>query len=474
MLKVDFKKLDRAFNPRCVVVVGDSKKGNFHWLNNESTFTGKLYSVQVNPESIEGIKALGVENYTSILDIPEPVDLAIINLPREIAPRILDDCIQKQVAAVHFFSAGFSETNTEDGIRLEQAIREKAEQANLHVVGPNCRGIFTPGIGLRQIGYQYSGCSGPVGLISQSGGHAMYFTREAHSEGVNINKSVSFGNGTVLHASDYLAYFGQDPSVEVIAMYLEGVRNGSRFFSVLREVAARKPVVIWKGGWTTDGGRAVGSHTASLAVPQDVWASAMRQCGVIQVFSQESLVDTLKALIFLPPVEGDRVGIVGGAGGQSIASTDAFSGAGFRVPQLTEDSYDELDKFFSLIGGSYRNPVDTDAGRNRQQLARVLEIVATDANIDNLVLLSRVGTFMFSPQQREADFKAALEIKGKTVKPFLVVLPYYNPEEMAEARDTIPRFQECGIPVFPTRERAASALKKVFDYYRFKRNLITG
>jgi len=433
-LKVDFKKLDRAFNPRCVVVVGDSKKGNFHWLNNESTFTGKLYSVQVNPESIEGIKALGVENFTSILDIPEPVDLAIINLPRQMAPRILDDCIRKQVAAVHFFSAGF----------------------------------------LRQIGYQYSGCSGPVGLISQSGGHAMYFTREAHSEGVNINKSVSFGNGTVLHASDYLAYFGQDPSVEVIAMYLEGVRNGSRFFSVLREVAARKPVVIWKGGWTTDGGRAVGSHTASLAVPQDVWASAMRQCGAIQVFSQESLIDTLKALIFLPPVNGDRMGIVGGAGGQSIASTDAFSGAGFRVPQLTEDSYEELDTFFSLIGGSYRNPVDTDAGRNRQQLARVLEIVATDANIDNLVLLSRVGTFMFSPQQREADFKAALEIKGKTEKPFLAVLPYYNPEEMAEARDTIPRFQECGIPVFPTRERAASALKKVFDYYQFKRNFTVG
>ena len=142
-MKVDFKKLDRAFNPRCVVVVGDSKKGNFHWLNNESTFTGKLYSVQVNPESIEGIKALGVENYTSILDIPEPVDLAIINLPREMAPRILDDCIQKQVAAVHFFSAGFSETNTEEGIRLEQSIKEKAEQADFHIIGPNCRGIFT-------------------------------------------------------------------------------------------------------------------------------------------------------------------------------------------------------------------------------------------------------------------------------------------------------------------------------------------
>ena len=467
-MRVNFEKMERAFNPRCVAIVGDSKRGNFHWLHNESTFMGKLYSVQVNPESIEGIRALGVENYTSIVDIPEPVDLAIINLPREIAPQVLEDCIRKDVAAAHFFTAGFSETNTEEGIRLERLLKERAEQADFHIIGPNCRGIFTPGIGLRQIGDQYSGCSGPVGLISQSGGHAMYFAREAHTEGVDINKSVSFGNGTVLHASDYLAYFGQDPSIEVIGMYLEGVRDGRRFFSVLREVAARKPVVLWKGGWTADGGRAVSSHTASLAVPQEVWSSAMRQCGVIQVFGQEELIDTLKALIHLPPVLGDRVALVGGAGGQSIASTDVFAGAGFRVPLLSEESYEELATFFSLIGGSYRNPIDTDAGRNRLELARILGLVARDNNIDNIVLQSRVGTFMFGPEMRDADIKAALDVKGETSKPVLAILPYYNPEEMAEARETIPRFQEGGIPVFPTLERGAAALKNVLEYYRLR------
>jgi len=470
-LKVDFRKLERAFNPRCVAVVGDSRRGGFHWLHNESTFQGKLYSVQVNPDSIEGIRGLGVENYTSIVDIPEPVDLAIINVPRAISVEVLEDCIRKDVAVAHFFTAGFAETNTEEGLSLERAIRERAEQAGFHIVGPNCRGIFTPGIGLRQIGDQYSGCSGPVGLISQSGGLAMYFAREAHAEGVDINKSVSFGNGTVLHASDYLAYFGQDPAIEVIAMYLEGVKDGRRLFSVLREVAAKKPVVVWKGGWTSDGGRAVGSHTASLAVPQDVWGAAMRQCGAIQVFSQEALIDTLKTLIYLPPVVGDRVGVVGGAGGQSIASTDAFAGVGLRVPPLSEESYQELETFFSLIGGSYRNPLDTDAGVNRRELARILRIVDADTNIDNLVLLSRVGAFMFGPALRDADLKAALDVKGKTAKPVLAVIPYYNPEEMAEARDAIPRFQDGGVPVFPTPERAAVALRNALDYYRFTTGL---
>jgi len=469
-LQVDFARLDRAFKPRSVAVIGDSKRGNFHWLHNQSTFEGKLYSVQVNPESIEGIRALGVDNYRSILEIPEAVDLVIINVPRETAPQILDECIQKKVAAAHFFTAGFAETGTEEGIRLEALLKEKAERAGFHFVGPNCRGIFTPGIGLRQIGDQYTGVSGKVGLISQSGGHAMYFAREAHGEGVDLNKSVSFGNGTVLHASDFLAYFGQDAEIEVIAMYVEGVKDGRRFFTVLREVAARKPVVVWKGGWTGDGGRAVGSHTASLAVPHQVWSAAMKQCGAIEVFGQEALIDTLKVLLLLPPVTGDGVALIGGAGGQSIASTDVFAAAGFRVPLLSQESYEELATFFSLIGGSYRNPLDTDAGRNRLQLARVLGIAARDPNIDNLVLQSRVGTFMFSPEAREADIQAAMDVKAKTRKPVLVVLPYYNPDEMAEAREIIPRFQEVGIPVFPTLERAAAALRNALDYHRFRQS----
>ena len=467
-MKADFSKLDRAFNPKTVAVVGDSIKSNFPWLHNESTFQGKLYSVQVNPESIEGIKALGVENYTNLLDIPEPVDYVIINVPRALAPQILDDCIRKEAGAAHFFTSGFAETTTEEGIRLERILTEKAEQANFHVVGPNCRGIFNPAIGLRQIGEQYSGFAGPVGIISQSGGHAMYFSREAHLQGVDINKSVSFGNGIVLHASDYLEYFGRDPGIKVIGVYLEGVKDGRRFFNVLREVATRKPVVIWKGGWTGDGGRAIASHTGSLAVPQAVWDTAVRQCGAIQVDSMEGLIDTLKALLFLSPVHGNRIGVAGGAGGQSIAITDVLSAAGLKVPLLSQQSYDELDTFFSLVGGSYRNPLDTDVGRNRRELARIFEILDRDPNVDILMLLSRVGKFMFSTEWLEADINAITSIRQKTSKPVLAIQPYATPEEMQEALDAVPKFQEGNVPVFPTMERGAAALKNVFDYYRFK------
>ena len=149
-MKTDFTKLDRAFNPECVVVVGDSKRSNFQWIRGQSNFKGKLYSVQVNPESIEDIKALGVENYTSLLDIPESVDLAIVTVPRAAALKVLEDCIGKEVAAAHFFTAGFSETDTEEGIRLERVLTERAEQANFHLIGPNCMGIFNPKVGIGQ------------------------------------------------------------------------------------------------------------------------------------------------------------------------------------------------------------------------------------------------------------------------------------------------------------------------------------
>jgi len=276
-----------------VVVVGDSRQSNFEWLRGQSTFKGKLYSVHVNPETIQEIKALGVESYTRLADIPEPIDLVIVAAPRGAALGILEDCIGKDVAAAHFFTAGFAETDTEEGIKLERRLTERAEQANLHLVGPNCLGIFNPKAGLRQSSEQYADISGPVGLISQSGTYAIRFSLEAHLQGVDISKSVSFGNGAVLDSADYLEYFGRDPEIKVIGMYLEGVKDGRQFFKILREVAARKPVLVWKGGRTEEGGRAIASHTGALAVPLAIWESAVRQCGAINVAGMEELIDTL-------------------------------------------------------------------------------------------------------------------------------------------------------------------------------------
>ncbi|MFC1939200.1 CoA-binding protein [Chloroflexota bacterium] len=460
-MKVDFTKLDRAFNPRCVAVVGDSKRNDFEWLRAQSTFKGKLYSVQVNPDTIEKIKALGVENRTSLSDIPEPVDLVIVVVPREAAPLVLEDCIRNEVAAAHFFTSGFSETDTEEGIRLERLLGERAEQTNFHLIGPNCMGIFNPEIGVRQTRWQYTGAAGTVGFISQSGTHAFNFSLEAHVQGVDIDKSVSFGNGVVLDSADYLEYFGHDPEIKAIGMYLEGVRNGQRFLRVLREVSARKPVLIWKGGRTEGGRRAIASHTASLTVPQVIWDAAVKQCGAIKVGSMEELIDTLKAMLSLSPVRGDRVAVVGGSGGLSVAIADVLAEAGLRVPLLTQESYDKLATFFNLVGASCRNPVDP--GSNRSELGRIVEILVQDANIDNLVvyITTRWGT----PREVKALVNLLTDIRKGTPKPVLSIIPYVTPNEMSRAKMVAQELQKGGVPSFPIMERGACALRNALDYY---------
>jgi acyl-CoA synthetase (NDP forming) len=371
------------------------------------------------------------------------------------------------VAAAHFFTAGFSETDTEEGMRLERLLTEMAERANFHLIGPNCMGVFNPriGVGLAERG-PHSGTAGSVGLISQSGTHAVAFNHEAHLQGIDINKAVSFGNGIALDSPDYLGYFSQDPEIKVIGMYLEGVKDGRRFLKVLKEVSARKPVVIWKGGRTEEGERAAASHTGSLAVTQTIWDTAVKQYGAVSVFSMEELIDTLKALLYLPPVRGDGVGITGVSGGQSVAIADVFAEAGLKVPLLTQESYDELATFYTLIGGGCRNPIDT-ANQNRREIKRIMEILVRDANIDNLVLLT--GARFGPGGPAEALINLLIDIRQKTTKPVVAILTWsFSPEEVQQARDVIQKFQNGGVPTFIALERGAFALRKALDYYNLK------
>ncbi|MDD4860259.1 MAG: CoA-binding protein [Dehalococcoidales bacterium] len=469
-MDIDLAKLDRAFNPKCVVVVGDKQEGDFRWLRAQRTFKGKLYSVQVSPKSIEGIKKLGIENYTSIMDIPEPIDLVICAVPRSVSLQILDECIRKKVGVAHFFTSGFSETDTAEGKKLEKLLKEKCLQAGFPLIGPNCMGIFNPKVGIRQTVEQYTGTSGQIGFISQSGTHAIFCSLEAHLQGMDISKSVSFGNGIVLDAADYLEYLGRDADTKVIGMYLEGVRDGRRFLKTLRKVAREKPVVIWKGGRTEAGGRAIASHTGSLAVPQAIWNSAIRQCGAINVNDMDEMIDTLKALLYFPVIKSDRVAVAGGSGGQSVAIADDFGEAGLKIPLLTGESYQELAKFFSLIGGSYRNPVDT-GNQNRLEIKRIMEILAGDANIDNLVLMisTHFITMGFSTDEDiNSNVSMMADVRDRYGKPVMAIVSYSTPRGMERARDVTRKFQARGIPAFPSIKRGAFALKQALDYHRLK------
>jgi len=470
--------LDRAFSPRTVAVIGDKRANGYLWLRNMSTFTGKLYSVQIDPAEIPGIEELGVPNYKSLLEIPDEIDYAVCAVPRQVAPRIIADCARKRVGAVSLFTSGFAETGEETGARLQDEIERIARLDSLALIGPNCMGIYVPGVGVRQSGDQPAGEAGDVGFISQSGTHAIAFSLVGAVNGVGISKSVSMGNGVILSAADYLDYLTDDPQTRVIAMYVEGVRDGRRFFQSLRRAAALKPVVVWKGGVTEAGARATASHTASLATAHHIWEAMVRQAGAVSAASLDDTVDVVKAFLHTRPGTGYRMGLMAMTGGQSVVITDAFVGAGLEVPLLTAASYQRLAEFFNIIGGSYRNPLDMGgtigfAAGGMENLAKLLTILDNDDNVDAIAMELASGflarRWREHPEMLDRLLDTLSEHKQRSQKPFVTIMhPAHVEEVVAQARK---RVQERGLPVFASFERAARALKRVIDYQRFREGM---
>lgn len=465
-----YEEMDRLFNPRTVAVVGDKKDRNYSWLNNVRELKGKVFSVQVDEKEIPGILAMGIPNYTRLQDIPEPVDYVIVTVPRQVAPRVLDDAIKKGVNGVMFFTAGFTETGEPEGERLQGVLTEMARAARLKIVGPNCMGIFNPAVGLRHTQDQPVGKTGPVAFISQSGTHASLFTQTIYHHGVGISKSVSMGNGIVLHVTDYLEYFAQDPETKIIAMYVEGVPNGRRLFELLREVTPRKPVVIWKGGQTEEGARAARSHTASLASAFSLWQGMAKQTGVVLVDTFVELIDTVKSLATLKAPRGPRMGLVATTGGQSVMVSDAFARVGLQVPRLSEETYREYAGFFSIIGGSYRNPLDMSPNSRDQGLVqRILAILERDPNVDAVCYEVNIGLGARGGDRLQQLIDMAVACKDNFAKPFFCVLSAGHREK--EALDIRAALAERGVVSFPTFQQAAVAFRHVWDYYRMRDEL---
>ncbi len=465
-------QLERAFNPKAVAVIGDKRANNYMWLRGQSTFTGKVYSVQIDERELPNIAALGVPNYPSLAAIPDEIDYVMTAVPRQIAPRIAKDCADKQVGGVMFFTSGFSETD-EEGKRLEQALVEIARSANMALLGPNCMGIYHPRIGLRNYTELPAGEAGSVGFIGQSGTHTITFGLAAPHHGVKISKAVSFGNAAVIDASDYLDYLASDEETRIIGMYLEGVREGRRFFSLLREVTKKKPVVIWKGGNSEPGQRAISSHTGSLAVPAAVWNAMVQQAGAISVETFDELLDVIKLLLFAKRTSSVGMGLIAMTGGPSVVITDAFARAGLRVPLLTEASYQELASFFNVIGGSFRNPLDSAGtvgmGQSSQNLGRLLSILDRDANVDAIAMDTGAGLVAGQWQAHPETLTKLLDMLSQfaeqSVKPFVVILqPFSREAELLAVRE---QFHARGIATFATHDRAARALRLATDYHRF-------
>ncbi len=473
-MAVNLQRLHRTLNPETVVVVGD-KGPNYQWLTNQSEFSGQVYSVQVDPRDIEEIEKRGFTNFTSLDAVPGDIDLVICAVPRPIAPRIVADAIQRRVGGISMFTSGFAETGEPQAIELQHKIVELAQGDGMPIVGPNCMGIYNRRLGLKFTTDADKGEGGRVSVISQSGTHAIGMTLGLQRVGVQMTRSISIGNAVIVNESDYLDYLREDPDTHVIAMYLEGVKDGRRFYETLKKTTAVKPVIIWRGGRSSAGAQAVLSHTGSLASSVAVWDAMVKQAGAIGTKSIDETIDIVMAMEHTQRPTGRGPALIAMTGGQSVAIADQFQNAGFDVPALSEASYAQLAEFFMTIGGSYRNPFDAAStiGRETDNLRRILEILADDPAIDGGVAIEmgvgRGPGGTGDPMERlNRQLDLLDEYRQKTGEP--IVLMMMEGSAGASSAEAVVRARihagSRGFAVYPNFERAAIALGRVVEYWQ--------
>jgi len=373
------------FEPSSVAVVGasnDQSKWGYRVMSNilRGGFEGKVYPV--NPGSPE---VLGVKSYPRVVDIPEVPDLVVIVVPPPAVPQVMRDCAAKGVKVAVVITAGFAEIGGE-GERLQQEIVEIARGAGIRFVGPNCLGVMSPHHKLHaQMPAEFAR-PGPLAIISQSGNIMNTVSRLIDTMGFGISKAVSIGNQADIRAEDYLEYFAHDQQTKVILCYIEGFKDGARFFRIAKEVSRQKPIVLLKAGETPAGARAAHSHTASLAVPDAIVQAMCKQAGIIRVSTLDELVDTGIAFLRQPIPKGRRVAIITGGGGWGVLTADACAKLGLDVVTLPKETIEELDAYMPAWWNR-GNPVDFVGGTPRENHLKVVEALLRCPVVDGVIAL---------------------------------------------------------------------------------------
>lgn len=464
----DNASLEFLFHPNSIALAGITVTNPEHWTRTfldsllEFRFERPLYLVNPKGGEIKGRKV-----YQSLADVPGTIDYVVSLVSAKVAPGLVEECAGKGVRAIHFCTAGFSETGEEEAIRLETKVAELARKKGIRIVGPNCMGVYCPE---SRISFQsnFPKESGTVGFISQSGGNAVDIVNQAKWRGVRFSKVISYGNACDLNESDFLEYFTADPDTKVIGMYIEGTKDGRRFRQALEKAASKKPVILLKGGVTESGARAVAGHTGALAGSEAVWDALCRQLGVIRVGSLEEMEDILVTLLFLPLPEGRRMALIGGGGGASVLITDEFEKKGLRVPSLPSEIKKRILEFTPVAGNILRNPVDySQTMAEPGKLAKTVGIIANWDGIDFLIGFMRPTLAAASIRGRMAEMiDEILEGSRQGSKPVGLVI---EPSTMAqEAKEILPIIQKCvslGLPVYYSFAGAASAIGTVLSHY---------
>ena len=452
--------LDKILMPGSVAVIGastDPFKWGYMLLNavKQSGFEGDIYPINPKAEEIQGFKC-----YASVRDVPSDVDMALVVVPARFVPGVFEDMKAKGVKGAVVITSGFSEAGDE-GRQMIKQILDTAE-GSTRFIGPNCMGVTSSKAKLSALMIPFLHESGDVAFISQSGGYGLQLYLRASAMGVGIGKFISSGNESDLKGWNYLEYFGQDDDTDIIAMYIEGLKDGRRWYEAAKQVTPRKPIVAIKVGVTEAGSKAAASHTGSIAGSDRVYDAAFRQAGVIRAYDAAEMFDYVKGLLFCPLPQGPNIGIVSNSGGVAVETADRLIQNGLNIPTFSEEAQAEIMQLIPGFGNA-KNPVDLTATLNMNSFLNVPDIVLKQPEIHGLITIS-LGTSIIKtmfPDVPDEDLQGMYEWINNTLlktykkydKPVIVIDPA---ADVAGASAKI--LEKKKVPVYTTPERAADVM----------------
>jgi acyl-CoA synthetase (NDP forming) len=443
--------LTRMFHGRAVAVVGASTSPGKLGHEILANIVGGGYEGAVYPVNPKAGEVLGLPAYPSVNDCPTGLDLAVVVVPAPLVPGVLREAATKGAGAAIIISGGFREAGRED---LEAEILAVARETGLRLIGPNCQGInYRPN--KLCASWPLVTAQGSMAVISQSGTVAATLAGWAVDEGLGISATVSLGNQVDVCETDLIEYFARDTETKVMALYLEGAKEGRRFLEAASRAVSSTPIVVLKSGRTKAGQRAAASHTSSLAGRDEIFDAACRQVGIVRVSDIESLYDSAKALESLDLAGGDRVMVITSSGGCGILATDEAESCKLRVPSLPPEAIKDLGEAGLLPTAILSNPLDLTVAPAEHFEAAVT--VAERHKLADTYLL------IFGDPIPGAT-EVVQKLRAKMGARFAVA--YLGGGEVEKEERLL--MHAAGIPAFPTPQRAIRAIRDTVWAARFR------
>jgi len=472
------------FDPKGVLITGASThpgKFGFVSLHNllAAGYRGGVYGTNLHGEVV-----LGIQTVADIESLPDDaIDLVFVCTPARTNPDILRACAAKGVGAAFLTSAGYGEAG-EQGRVAERELVELADELGILLAGPNGQGVVsTPAHLCAQIVAPYPP-PGRIGVASQSGNFVSSFLNLARSSGVGISRAVSAGNAAAVSVADYLDFYADDEATSVGLAYVEGITDGEGLMRRLGEAAARKPLVLLKGGATAGGARAAASHTGALAADDKVFDGTCRASGITRAMSVEEAFEAAATFATQPLPKGPDVVVLTTAGGWGVVTADAITrDPDLQLLELPDDLLAAIDGHLPARW-SRNNPVDCAGGETRDTIPTVMALIAEHPAVDAIVYIGlgiqsnqarmmREGGFYpdhgleriveYHERQDRRFAEAAAELSERTGKPILAAteLAVADPDNPGPAA-----LRATGRLCYPSGDRAVVALGHLYRYAR--------